>query len=100
MIAYADSASATAAAQSILAKINDVILFPLMTLMLAVALLVFLWGAFEFIANAGNDGAQSKGRQHMLYGVIGLLIMVSAYTILMIAAGTFGIPISGSQQSL
>lgn len=93
----ADTAAAKAAAQSLLAKINDAIIFPLMTLMIAVALLVFLWGAFEYIANSGNDSAQSKGRQHMLYGIIGLLIMVSALSILSIAAGTFDIPLTGSQ---
>lgn len=79
------------AAKTLLGKINDAILFPLMALMMAVALLIFLWGAFEYISNAGNDSAQSKGRQHMLYGIIGLLIMVSAYSILALAAGTFGL---------
>jgi high-affinity Fe2+/Pb2+ permease len=62
-----------------------------MTLMMSVALFVFVWGGYQFIANAASSEAQEKGKQHMLYGIIGLLVMVSAYAILRIAAGTFGI---------
>lgn len=72
-------------------KLNDIILFPLIALLTGVAMLYFLWGAFQYIANADNDQARSTGRQHMLWGVIGLLIMLSAYTILLIAAGTIGL---------
>lgn len=70
-------------------KANEVILFPLIALLTAAALVYFFWGAFQFIANADNEQARSTGRQHMLFGVIGLLIMLSAYTLLQIAAGTF-----------
>ncbi len=79
------------AAQAVVTKIENIILFPLMTLMMAVAFLVFLWGAYEFVAGADSSEAQTKGKSHMLYGIIGLLVMVSAYAILKIAAGTFGI---------
>jgi len=79
------------AAQNLLTKIENAILFPLMTLMMAVAVFVFLWGAYEFVAGADSSEAQTKGKSHMLYGIIGLLIMISAYGILKIAAGTFGI---------
>ena len=89
-IAYASSHH-TSVAQGFVAKINDVILFPLITLLLALALLLFLWGAFRFIAGAGDEEARTTGKRHMLFGVIGMLIMVSAFAILQIAAGTFGI---------
>ncbi len=81
------------AAQNMLAKIEGAILFPLMTLMMAVAFFIFLWGAYEFVAGAASEEAQTKGKSHMLYGIIGLLVMISAYGILKIAAGTFGITV-------
>lgn len=90
MIAYA-AASHVTAAQSVLARINDVILFPLMTLMVSVAVLVFLWGVFQYVYNSGDEKARGAGRMHMLYGVIGLFIMLSAFAILKVAAGTFGV---------
>ncbi len=88
MIAYAAPADV---ARGFVAQLNDIIIFPLITLMMGVALLVFLYGCFEFIMNAGNDGARTTGKRHILWGVVGMVVMVSAYAILSIAAGTFGI---------
>lgn len=78
-------------ARQFVGRINQVILYPLILLMLGVALLVFMYGAFEYIANADNEGARETGKKHLLWGVVGLLVMVSAYAILEIAANTFGV---------
>lgn len=89
---YAFAASqAQLVAQGFLAKINNAILFPLITLMMAVALLIFLYGAFEYVQNAGSDTGREEGRRHLLYGTIGMLVMLSALALLTIAAGTFGL---------
>lgn len=90
MIAYASGADV---ARGFLATLNEVIVYPLIALMMTIALVVFLWGSFEFIANAGNPGKREEGRKHILWGMIGMLIMISAYAILTIAAGTFGLDV-------
>lgn len=90
MIAYA---AASDVARGFLATLNEVIVYPLITLMMTIALVVFLWGSFEFIANAGNPGKRDEGRRHIMWGIVGMLIMVSAYAILSISAGTFGIDV-------
>lgn len=90
MIAYAQ---ADAVARGFLDRLNDVILFPLITLLMTIALVVFLYGCFEFIVNANNEAARSVGKQHILWGIVGLLVMVSAFSILFIAANTFGLDI-------
>jgi len=81
------------AAQALLADLQRVIITPLMVLMMSVALMVFLWGAFEYVKGADNDTSREEGSRHMMYGIIGLLIMASAYAILKIAAGTFDVPV-------
>ena len=78
-------------AQTFVDKVNAIILFPLITLLTSIALLMFLWGAFEFVRGADSEDARNTGRRHMLYGIIGLLIMLSAYAIIKIAASTFGV---------
>jgi len=93
MIAYAQGGAHVVAAQGLLAKIESVILFPLMTLMISVALLVFLYGMYEYVLNADDESGRTTGKTHMLYGIIGLLVMVSAYAILKIAAATFGVSV-------
>lgn len=64
-----------------------------MMLLTSAAALYFLWGAYQFVLGAEDSGSREEGRKHMLYGIIGLLIIISAYGILKIAAGTFGISV-------
>lgn len=91
MIAHADEA--TDIARSFLERINEVILYPLIILLLAVALVVFLYGAFEYVTGLNSPERKAKGQTHLLYGILGMVVMVSAYAILRIAAGTFGIEV-------
>jgi hypothetical protein len=86
------AADANAVAGPFIDKIKGAILYPLISLMLGVALLIFLWGLFQYIANAESEEARQTGKKHMLFGIIGLVIMVSAVAILEIAKATFGIP--------
>lgn len=90
MYAYA-ATEAQIVAQEFLSKINEAILFPLITLLMAIALLIFLYGAFEYVKGASNDGDRETGKRHLLWGTIGMLVMLSAMTILYLAAGTFGL---------
>lgn len=91
MIAHAQSG--VEAAHSFVGKINEVILFPLILLLTATALLVFLWGGFQYVYYAANDTKKQEGKTHMLWGVLGLLVMLSAYAILAIAANTIGVDV-------
>lgn len=91
MIAYANGH--VVAAKSLVAKIQNIILTPLIELMLAVALLMFLWGMYEYVMGADNETTRAKGQKHMLFGIIGLVVMLSALAILKIAAGTFGVSV-------
>ncbi len=92
MIAYANGH--TVAAQGLVSSIENVILFPFIALITAFAILMFLWGAFQYVYSASNGHTREEGSRHMLYGVIGLVIMLSAYAILKIVTATFGVPIS------
>jgi Type IV secretion system pilin len=72
-------------------KVNHILLFPLIALMTAVALLYFIYGGFKYIYQADDPHAREEGQQGMMYGIIGMFIMLVAYTILSIAAGTIGV---------
>ena len=49
---------------------------------MAIAFLIFIWGLFVFIANADDQAKRKEGQMHMIYGIIGLSIMVGAWGIL------------------
>jgi len=66
------------------------ILNPIITFLFALALVYFFYGVFKFIANSGNDAGQKEGKSHMLWGIVGLAIMVSVYGLLNLVVGTIG----------
>ena len=82
---------AAAEAASFVAKFNEIILFPLIALLSAVAFLVFLWGCAQYFINATNEPARQQGVKHITFGIIGLVVMLSAFAILGIATSTFGL---------
>lgn len=74
-----------------LSRVSYFILNPIIGLLFALALMYFLWGVFVFVKNSDNDQDKEEGRQHMIWGLIGMLIMVGAYAIITIITGTFGV---------
>lgn len=88
---YAQPTPGAAEAAGFVAKLNTIILFPTIALLSAVAFFVFLWGTAQYFFNASNDQAREQGVRHITWGIIGLVIMLSAFTILSIAASTFGL---------
>jgi hypothetical protein len=83
--------SSTDLAYSFVQRFNDVILFPTIALLSAIAVLVFMYGSFLYIVRAGDPAARAQGTKHITWGIVGVVVMLSAYTILSIAAGTFGL---------
>jgi hypothetical protein len=73
-------------------KINQLILNPLILLAFAIALLVFFWGIFQFIASQTADAGRDEGKRKIFWGLFGMFIMVSAYGLIRLILGTFGIP--------
>lgn len=74
-----------------LENIKTNILNPLITLMFSAAVVVFLYGVFEFVRgkSQGDQDAHTTGGRHILWGIIGMAIMVSAYGIIHLICGTF-----------
>jgi hypothetical protein len=54
---------------------------PGLKLLLVLAFFFFLWGVLEMIKGAASDTERSKGRNHMLWGIVGMAIMASAFGI-------------------
>lgn len=66
----------------IIQKINDAILTPIIVLLFALATGYFLFGVMKFVQNQDNDKEMEVGKQHMVWGVVGIAIMVGVYGIL------------------
>jgi hypothetical protein len=84
--------TAYASVDSFIATANRVIINPIIVLMFSLALLFFLYGVFEFLSNQENEQKITDGKQHMLYGIIGLTIMMGVFTIMRSILNTLNIP--------
>ena len=78
-------------ARTFAGRLTDVLINPALALLFAVALLVFAWGIVEFmwgLTSESDKDRKEHGKLHMLWGIIGMFVMVGAYAILQIIANT------------
>ena len=71
-------------------NINRFIINPIIVLMFAAAILVFLYGVFEYFLHGSTAEARDTGRKHMFAGVIGIFIMISVFGIIEVVLNTIG----------
>ena len=72
-------------------NITAKILQPIVWLLFALAMFYFVNGIATFMLKADDPKARAKGRQEMIWGIVGFFIMVSVYAILSIVTNTFGV---------
>lgn len=82
---------AYASVDTFVSNLNKLIINPLIVLLFALALAYFLWGVFEFIANQENEEKRRAGKSHMLWGIIGITVMMGVWFILNVILTTFSI---------
>ena len=58
-------------------------------LIVALAVVYVLYGIFQFV-QAGDDEARKEGRNKMVYGIIGIAVMGSVWSLVKIVTKTFG----------
>jgi|SRR3989338_3028078 len=75
----------------LICKANYLILNPLIYFLGAVAFAYFLYGLVKFIANSENDEKREEGKNHMLYGIIGLAIIIAVFGIMRLIMNSLGV---------
>ncbi len=72
-------------------KITQEILNPLIMLFFALATVLFAWGVVQYVlAGQGSQEKATQGKRVMLYGIIGMFIMASAWGIVYLLCDFFG----------
>ena len=85
------STACTVSTQALVTCLANVVVNPLILLCFAVGLLVFIYGVIEFMAGLAQESdKKEEGKQHMLYGLIGMFIMAASYAIIKLIATTVG----------
>ncbi len=70
--------------------IVGIIVNGLVPLVLGLAVVSFLWGVAGYVMKADDSKEREKGRKFMLYGIIGLLVGLSVWSIVDLFLGFIG----------
>ncbi|OGZ06954.1 MAG: hypothetical protein A2942_01315 [Candidatus Lloydbacteria bacterium RIFCSPLOWO2_01_FULL_50_20] len=71
-------------------KISTEILNPIIAIMFSLALAYFIYGVAAYLWNPENEEARTTGKRGMLWGVIGMFIMVSVFGIMQFLIRSIG----------
>jgi hypothetical protein len=74
----------------LIASINKYIINPFIGLLFVLATVWFLIGLARYYL-AGSPEDRATGHQHMIWGLLGMFIMISVFGIMHIIINTFGI---------
>ena len=78
--------------EAIINKITQEILNPLIILLFAVATVVFVWGIIQYVlGSAGNPQQTETAKRTILWSIIGMFIMASAWGIVRLLCEFFGV---------
>lgn len=79
------------ALDTLIYKINALIINPAIATLFIVAFVLFMYGLVEFLSKANDKDGREVGKRHMLWGVLGFVIMLGVYGIINILLRTFNI---------
>ena len=81
---------AEASVTTLMQSISRVILNPLIALLFALALVYFVYGLAQYLLQTDNEEIRKTSKSHMLWGVIGMFIMVAVFGIMNLVLKTIG----------
>jgi Type IV secretion system pilin len=75
--------------QNIICKIGN-ILDTIIPILIVLGVVYFVWGVVQYVIS-GDEEAKAKGKTHMIYGIIGLVVIVAMWGLVGIVTNTFGL---------
>ena len=84
-------AAASKTVAQFVGNINRLIVNPLIVLMFAASFVYFIYGVFQFQINKTNSGEAEDGKNHMLWGIVGMFIMFAVGGILTLIQTSLGL---------
>lgn len=89
-VAFAQTPPIPTEVKTFIGKISTLILNPIIALLFALATAYFIYGVVQYIWNPDNAEARETGRQSMIWGVVGMFIMVSVFGIMRFLISSIG----------
>jgi len=80
-------------------RVVTYIIDPALLVIFACGFFLFIFGLVEFLWKLNEGGDNKEGKQHMIWGIVGMLIMISVYGILSLIDNTFHLNFSNPDVS-
>ncbi|MFZ2593331.1 MAG: hypothetical protein WAX38_00970 [Minisyncoccia bacterium] len=77
--------------QSVLDLIVQIFINPIVILIFSLGFMMFMWGLIEFMWKSDSSTAWETGVKHMMWGVVGMFMMVAVWGIIGLIANTLGL---------
>ena len=87
-------------AYSLITIIVEDILDPVIGVLIAVAVVLFLYGVIKYIVSGDDETKRKEAKNYIIYGIVGLFVMVSVWGLVGILTGTFGTDVSAPTNKL
>lgn len=81
---------AEASITTLMKAIDKVIINPLIVLLFALAVVFFIYGLASYLLSPDNEEKRKTSKDHMLWGIIGMFIMVAVFGIMSLILNTWG----------
>ena len=75
--------------QTFICKLNE-ILSALLPFLVALGIVYFVWGVVSYVI-ASDEEAKTTGRNRMIYGIIGLVVIVGVWGLVSRVSASFGL---------
>ena len=75
----------------IISFVNCTISTTIIPLLMSLAVLVFIWGIIQYVIAQDDEGKRKSAKDTILYGIIGLFVMISIWGLVKILGNTFGV---------
>ncbi len=71
--------------------ISCLLVVSVVPLLFTIATVAFIWGIIQMVLNPSDEEARKKGKSFMIWGIIGLFVMLSVWGLVDVFSQTFGV---------
>jgi len=73
----------------VVGRFTTYVIDPALLILAAAGFFYFVWGLVQFLFELNQGGKTEEGKQHMIWGVVGMVIMFSVVGIIALINNTF-----------
>lgn len=83
-------AEASEGVDSLLNAVNKVVINPIIIFIFSLGVVLFLFGIVKYLLNPSDENIVKESKNHMLWGLLGMLIMISVFGIMNLIIKSIG----------